>query len=495
LKDNNNKALQITENKKTTMRKTHTRNGIRNGIQYLCALLCLTATISYGGNEERPSFYDPAEDPIPYAPHLNEFGSDYDIPKASWKIKADQRINTFRKADLKIRVVDKNGKPLKDMPVHVQLKRHDFFWGAVISRDSLSSPNRERLQTYFLKYFNSAGFGMGLKPKQCTIEPCQKSWNSRYTHMAEKDMEWFKKHDIPVRGHALIWEGESFLAHELQKIFKDPNLSDAQKGKKIFDHKAQHLLHAAKKWDVFCWDVINEPRKNHDINDLLPKTDTFVEYFRLADAARKEHHLDYLMYYNENQIASFANKGSTFKKHRDIYKARIQEVLDAKIPLDGIGFQYRFKKYVSPETVYKRLCAFDEFELSYQATEFEIKPMKSEKPYSASVKKKMTAELLTLFFSHPNSTGLWHWSLMDNKKSESPHALFSYDGQPRAEAEQWIKMMEEDFNTDKTVSTAQNGIAEVRGFKGIYKVTIGQGTKAKTSIVELQEDTSLKLVY
>jgi GH35 family endo-1,4-beta-xylanase len=474
-----------------TMKKTDKRNGLR----HVCIALCLITVTCHGGTGEHLSFYDPAEDPIPYAPQLNEFGADYELPDATWKIEADQRINTFRKADLKITVVDDAGQPLKGIPVHIELKRHDFFWGGVISRELLSDPTRERLQAYFLKYFNSAGFGMGLKPKQCPVEPCQAGWRSRYTHLAEKDLKWFKTHDIPVRGHALVWEGEKFLPLDLKEIFNDTDLTGPQKGNQIFDRMVQHLLHAAKKWDVMCWDVINEPRMNHDINDLLPETDTFVEYFRLADAVRTEQNLDYLMYYNENQIASFVGTRGSFEKNRDIYKARIQEVLDADIPMDGIGFQYRFKDHVSPETVYERLCAFDEFNLAYQATEFELKSMASKKPFSAAEKKKMTAELLTLFFSHPKSTGLWHWSFVDNQKGESPHALFSYTGKPRAEAEQWIKMMEEDFNTDETVSTTHNGSVNLRGFKGIYKVTVGEGKNAKTSVITLKDDTDLKLVY
>ena len=78
----------------------------------------------------------------------------------------------------------------------------------------------------------------------------------------------------------------------------------------------------------------------------------------------------------------------------------------------------------------------------------------------------MTAELLTVFFSHPRATGLWHWSFMDDRKGGHPQALFSFDGRPRPEAEQWIKMMEEDFNTDETLRTGENGVAVVQWVQG-----------------------------
>lgn len=464
----------------------------QTGIKPIAAVLCFATTAVFGSS---PSFYGPTGDPIPYTPGETSFGPNYEIPAAPWKTEADQRIETLRKAELNIRVVDQQGNPLNSIPVRVELMRHDFYWGAVVNSGFLNEKHNENLKSYFLKYFNSAGIANGLKPKQCPIPPCQESFSTFIYRAAENQMDWFKKHGIPVRGHALTWEGERWLAKKLRNIFNQPSLSDHEKGQKMFYLQSQHLDHAVKKWDVFCWDVVNEPRDNRLINDLLPGKNTFVEWFRQAGLARKKYNRNLKLYYNENQIISFVKKTGSFEANRDVYKTRIKELLDAGVPIDGIGMQYRFRRYIAPEEVYRRLCEFEEFNLPYQATEFEVKPMLKNEPFSVAEKKKMTAELLTVFFSHPNATGLWHWSFMDDRKGGYPDALFSYNGQPRPEAEQWIKMMEEDFNTNVTLRTAKNGAANVRGFKGVYKVTIGQGPKAKTSIITLKDKTNLKLVY
>ncbi len=445
--------------------------------------------------EDVPMFFDPAEDPIPYNPSSNLHGSAYELPDAPWKREADKRIDQYRKADLMLGVVDKNGKRLSGVPVHVELVKHDFYWGAIFYSDFLSSPNCEKVTPYFLKYFNSAGASMGFKPSPCPIPSCQQSGQSGHFYKGEKLQQWLQQHDMPVRGHTLAWEGPRFLAKDLQTIYNDPDLSDAEKGKHIFKRKVAHVKHAAEKWDVFCWDVVNEPRVNHCIDELLPETNTLVEYFRQADQVRKNTERDFLMYYNENQVASFVRKDSSFEEYAVLYKTRIQEVLDAGIQLDGIGMQYRFRREVAPEEVYRRLCHYEEFNLPYQATEFEIKPMTPEEPFSIEDKKRLTAEYLTLFFSHPNATGLWHWSFMDDKNGRLPDALFSHEGEARPEMEQWIKMMEEDFNTDETLTTSKKGIAHVRGFKGLYKITVGMGSKTVTSIIELKEDHTVKIVY
>jgi GH35 family endo-1,4-beta-xylanase len=467
----------------------------RSEIKLLAAALCSAATITLGIAGESPSFYDPAADPIPYTPANNAFGPNYEIPDDPWKTEADQRIDTHRKADLKIVVVNSEGKPLNNIPVHIELKRHDFSWGAILSSDFLNLDHGKILTSYFLKYFNSTGSGMGFKPKPCPIAPCGKTKASTNFYALEKQMKWFKKHNIPVRGHTLAWEGKRFLSKEMSDMLNNPDWSDEEKGQRMFAHNAAHLDHAVKQWDVFCWDVVNEPRMNHVIDDLLPETNTMVEWFRLADQARTKYGRNFLMYYNENQIASFVRLESTFEEYSEIYKGRIQEVLDAGIPLDGIGMQYRFRRHVSPEEAYRRLCYYEEFNLPYQATEFEVKPMTEKDSFSNEQKKQMTAELLTVFFSHPNSTGLWHWSFMDDRKGDKPDALFSFDGQPRPEAEQWIKMMEEDFNTDEIIRSSNKEAVNIRGFKGTYKITYGHGEKAKTTVVTLQEDQNLKLTY
>jgi len=463
-------------------------------VKFFVIALCFATAVVRSANEKIPWFYDPVNDPIPYTPGKNRFGAAYEIPPSPWKKAADRRIDTYRKADLTIRVVDKQGTPLKDVPIHVKLKRHEFYWGAVINSDFLNGDHSNLLKFYFLKYFNSSGFNMGLKPKSCAIKPCRKSYKSLHFYKAEKQILWMREHDIPVRGHTLAWEGKRFLAKHLLEIYENPALSDGEKGRRMFALNARHIDHAVKKWDVFCWDVVNEPRMNHLINDLFPGTNTFVEWFRLADQARKKYKRNFLMFYNENQLASFVKKKSSFEEYSRNYKARIQEILDAGVPLDGIGMQYRFRRYVAPEKVYRRLCAFEEFKLPFQATEFELKPMETES-FSAEDRKKMTAELLTVFFSHPNAMGLWHWSFMDDKDGSSPQALFSYDGQPRPEGEQWIKMMEEDFNTDETVCTDVNGTVTVRGFKGIYKITLGLGPQAKNAFIILKDKTRVKIVY
>ncbi len=438
--------------------------------------------------------WDPEVDPIPYNPETNIHGDNYEIPQVPWKIEADERINTYRKAGLSLTIVDTDGDALEGIPVRVELLKHSFHWGGVMGREFLTSPATAKLQDYFLKYFNSSGSENGLKPKQRPLEayPTQ---NTAAYYTAVEQFEWFRAHDIPTRGHALSWEGENFIARDLQDVYQDSALSDFQKGEKMLELQFEHLVHSMNAWDVFCWDVVNEPRVNHLINDLLPDVNTFVETFRKAAETREGLCNPPMLFYNENQVASFVHYWNNYDDYKDVYKGRIQEIIDADVPIDGIGFQYRFRRYVDPETVYQRLRDYEEFNLPFQATEFEVKPMNDAESFSVYERKKMTAELLTIFFSHPNSTGLWHWTFVDRASGSHPWALFSYTGELRPEAEQWIKMMEEDFNTDEVLTTSADGKIHLRAFKGIYKVTVGEGAQAQTYRSHVQDETHQRLIY
>ena len=122
-----------------------------------------------------------------------------------WRQQANERIDRLRKADIEVRVVDADGKPVSGVPVQIKQQRHLFHFGGVVSGRSMHAPTGpiapEQYKEMFLRLgFNAAGFGMYLKYKRRSIaEP----------HLPEL-FDWFQENNIPVRGHCLIWPGGQF---------------------------------------------------------------------------------------------------------------------------------------------------------------------------------------------------------------------------------------------------------------------------------------------
>ncbi len=404
--------------------------------------------------------------------------------KSNWREEANLRIDKYRKSNLSIQVLDANNKTIEGAEVRVKLIRHQFYFGAAVKSYFLTSPFTKIYRENFLKYFNSGGFDLCLKPKQ-RGKPTEES--------AENAMPWFQQHDIAMRGHTLVWEGEKFLRPEQRKILHNKRLSNQEKGEKLLTISKIHFPHAIEKWDVFAWDVVNEPFRNHVINDLL-EINTFSYWFKLADSLRVVYNRPELkLFLNENKIIS--NPFIMDPNKPEVFMEIVDKMLADGAPIDGIGFQSRIKNgYLPPDTLYARLCEFDKYNLIYHATEFEVRDTKAY-TYTDEQKRQMVDELLTVYFSHPNVEGIWHWTFANNKKGQHPWALFNYDGTPSVFGKQWIKMMENDFNTDVTLTTNTDGKCKLRGFKGRFEVSILLNGRKQTEVYDLYEDQEFAIRF
>ncbi|MEM0926352.1 MAG: sulfatase-like hydrolase/transferase, partial [Planctomycetota bacterium] len=143
-----------------------------------------------------------------------------------WRKQAEQRIDRLRKADLEIRVVDDAGKPIAGIPVRVQLQRHAFRFGGIVGGPSMHEPSPQQrsrpispdqYKTLFLELgVNASGFHSYLKYKR---------FEQASPHLPDL-FDWFQQHEIPVRGHCLIWPGgdhKNFMPAKLSEMVYVPN--------------------------------------------------------------------------------------------------------------------------------------------------------------------------------------------------------------------------------------------------------------------------------
>jgi len=396
----------------------------------------------------------------------------------TWYEEAWTRIDTHRKSDLSINVLSENGVPINGATVKVKLKRHAFNFGSVMRSELIqTSPYSAIYKENYLKYFNAGGYSLGLKPKQR---------GGKHEVYADNVTPWFIENNIDMRGHAFIWEGESFLRPEGAEVYNNTSLSDKEKGETLLAMLDDHLHHTMPKWDVKWWDVINEPVKNNIVNKLLPDYNTFTHWFKLADDLRTEYNKDFKLVLNENQVIS-GNSSSVADK-LDEFKGIVAEMLSEDAPIEMLGFQFRIKNgMISAEILYNRLLEFDEFNLPMQATEFEVRDSNNY-TYSTTEVKKQTEDAMLAFFSHPKAAGFWHWTFVDDADGGYPWALFNYDGTPKATGEKWIELMEGDFDTNVSLLSNVSGNCSTRGFKGEYEIEITYNDTKFTKTLSLEDD-------
>ena len=398
----------------------------------------------------------------------------------NWRNEAFERIDSIRKSELYINLLSVSGHPLNGASVKIKLKRHAFNWGAVTRANHfINSPHIETYKNLYLNYFNSAGFSLGLKPKHRGLIA---------ENEVESAMPWFNANNFHMRGHAMIWEGESFFPTEEVSVYNSTVLANQQKGDSLVNMLDDHIYHVIPKWNVECWDVVNEPVVNQDVNDLLPNKNTLVHWFKLADSLRQFYGKTNLkLALNENQIIS-NNSPWVVGKIGDFMDI-IDSMLMEGAPIEILGFQSRIKYGMLPaDSMYNRLVSFEKYGLPYEATEFEIRNTNNYTYTDAEV-KQLTEETMIIYFSHPFVNGFWHWTFIDEADDSRPYALFNYDGTPQPTGEKWIELMEGVFDTDTTLLTNFSGNCSTRGFKGEYDIEITYGDSTYITSLSLNNDT------
>ena len=385
-----------------------------------------------------------------------------------WRQEAEERIRQHRMAEVQITVVDDRGEPVPKAEVRVRLTRHAFRFGGIVSAKKMSGAadstvSAEEYRNIFLQFgFNAAGFGNALKYKL------------RRSHeaLAPELLGWFEEHDIPVRGHCLIWPGRDHMSREMTRLVEECKDDPTRRNKEKLRQMCKEQIETwAPRWNVFEWDVINEPRGNFQVADLLGE-EVYAEWFKLA--RKYAVNPDAGLYLNENRVISDPAPGIRTKR------------IELYAPLTALGLQSRFHSMLDAEVIYGRLCLVDKLGLPIAATEFEIN-----KTIEGELNKAvMTERVMTVYFSHPSVNGIYAWTLLPNtgEKQEGRNIL-NEKGRPNLRGKVWLYLMKNRWMTDETLTTDSNGKTSLHGFLGDYEITIEHNGRIQT--VPLTLDKSL----
>jgi len=384
-------------------------------------------------------------------------------PGAAWRKAADERIDKLRKADLIVKVVDAQGQPVEGATVDIELQRHAFGFGTAVSADAVlgKSANNERYRKELLRLFN------------CVVIENDLKWPNLVANGYDKPsklIDWLEQHDMPVRGHTLVWPGKDVLpAVALARLDKPEEF--------------RALIHAHIKYTtqffrgrLIDWDVINEPFTNRLVEENLGK-EAYVEFFKLAHEADPNCKL----YINDFSILETSNQLST--PQLEHYFETIKYLQEQGAPLHGIGIQGHFASNLSsPDVLLAILDRFGSFGLPIKITELDIN----------STDRQMQADYLrdfmTVCFSHKSVEGILQWGFWSKAHWMPDAALFDESWNLRPVGESYETLVKKTWHTKASKVTDAQGKAAIRGFKGVYEVTVKSGTKQVVSGTILASD-------
>lgn len=383
---------------------------------------------------------------------------------ADWRSRANSGIEKYRKRDLQVTVVDRQGKPIKGAEVRIEQTKKAFPFGSAISGRFLTSA---RWQEEFKKHFNWAV--LENESKWTSNEPRQGTINYR---QADNLIRWCQDNGIKMRGHCLFWEhtGDAQawplwmnnLNGEPFKAALEKRISDA-------------MTHFKGKFE--CWDVDNEmlhgtffvDRAGRDVHawmykrarELDPGVKLFVNEFNVLSVDKN---------FQETQT--------------DAYVAQVRDLISQGAPVDAVGIQGHIWKedvLAHPEVIGERLDKVASLKLPIWITEFDV----------ADSDDRMRADKLELVYrtayGHPAVHGIMMWIFWAGNSWRGPSAaLFNQDWTINEEGKRFESLMNE-WATQESGRADGRGALTRRAFYGDYRITAAMDGKQVTKDFTLEE--------
>ncbi len=380
---------------------------------------------------------------------------DGDAPDASWRKLANERIEKFRKGDLIIKVIGKNGSNIPNASVKVRMIRNEFNWGTATNSSLLLGDNQsDRIYRDTLKrYFNQVVIENELKWKY---------WSKSGGNFDKtlKSVEWLNKNNIAARGHVMVWPSWKH----------SPKGLDSLKNENVALRKAiiSEIQTVAKPFigKLSEWDVINEPTMHHEIIDILGKNE-MVKWFKEARKALPETKLflnDFTMFHQQENNRESLNG--------DYFYNTAKYLIDNGAPLDVIGEQAHIGG--TPPGIpfiLSRLDKFATLKRPIQISEFDIYSNDDE------FKARYMRDFMTALFSHPSAVGFVQWGFWEGSHWLPIGALWNKDWTIRENGKVYTELVSKTWCTHFEGKTSTNGVCKLRGFTGDYEIIVSNNGK------------------
>lgn len=377
-------------------------------------------------------------------------------PEAAWRTAAAQRIEEFRKGDFSLTVVGPDGLRMEGATVRAVLKRHDFEFGSAVVPWRFTREDSDNLvyQQKVAELFSAVGTENGLK-----WPPWDNEWGGNINRESTlAGLVELAQLGIPIRGHVLVWPGESNLPNSVTNLIGTAD--EDQIPQMVLDH-IEEIVVATRPY-LSEWDVLNEPWNNNTLMTMFGE-DIQIDWFQEA----RRHHPDAGLYMNEFGI--IVGGGRNEEKQDDTYE-RLEYLIAHDAPITGFGFQGHFSETLTPPArAYEILDRFAQLGLDLRVTEFDVDST------DRDLQADYTRDFLTICFSHPAVVGFQFWGFWEGAHWRPESALYDLEWNIRPMGEAYRDLVLEEWTTDAEVITDGQGEAHFRGFYGTYDVEIEVG--------------------
>jgi len=407
---------------------------------------------------------------------------------AAWRPLAEERIESLRKSDLNITVVDLAGNPIQNATVAIEMQSHEFGFGSALV--ACRFPGNDCFnQTYIDKVLDLDGAGHGFNVAVTENALKWDGWEEEWIGSPEETVQaiqYITDNDIELRGHTLVWPGFSNLPADIEV-----NKNSIEYVRARLENRVSTMIdHPVLSELITEWDVLNEITQNRDLENVFKKDPNFQtgrEIYGEIFTNIKNLNPDQQIYVNDYVVLSGGGSSPSVVNR---YKDYLDELVAANTPFDGIGFQCHIG--TAPTSILKIEETLDDFYERYNVpmkiTEYDIEPS-----VDPETQAKYMGDFLTMIFSHPGVEAFLMWGFWDGNHWKSNAPMFNFDWSLKPSGQMFIDKVFKDWWTEESQNSDASGIATFRPFKGRHKLTITKGNSTVEQFIDLSDNENIQI--
>ena len=399
-------------------------------------------------------------------------------------------IEKYRKGDMKISLINKDGNYINGR-VNINQVKHEFKFGAnLFMLDELETDSKNQLyKDYFKSIFNMATLpfywssieGERGKPRYAKDSP-------KYYRRPPIDLciEYCEESGVEPREHALAYE------HLFPDWLKDADIDTI---KSEYERRCKEISerYASK---IPTIEVTNEMLWPHDCGKTRFYNER--EYVEWCFKTTEKYFPNNQLVINEYSEPCWGDNC----RATDRYFAYIEANLLKGARIDAIGMQYHMffnrneelekSSYMyNPISLYDHMNLYSDLINALQVTEITI-PAYSNDELDEEIQARLIEYLYTLWFSHPAMEQIIYWNLIDGYayvESPTPEkirhsqgnmtigenvyygGLLRFDMSPKPAYIMLDNLINKKWHTSISADI-ENGQVEFRGFYGTYELEI-----------------------
>ncbi len=407
----------------------------------------------------------------------------FENPNSNWLHEAEENIKKYRMGEVKIKLTDRQGKPVKNAKIRVIQKNHEFDFGAnIFMLDELENEEKNIIyKEKFKNLFNTATlpfYWEDTEPEKGKTRYKIGSPKIYRRPPVELCLKYCEENGIKPREHGLAFE--SCFPLWLKGLSVDEVKAELEHHFKEIGELYSSKIHSIEVTNEMLHGV------GRGITPFYDESD-YVEW--CFKTARK--------YFPKNEL--IINDG--LWTMIDEYCEYIEENLKKNAPIDTIGIQFHvmwpIEKYFDnaiklydPEYLKSKLDMFERLDKSLEMSEITV-PAFSNEPEDEEIQARLIEYLYTLWFAQPRMKRIVYWNLIDGYAAFAPKGdmtvgenqyyggLLRFDLTEKPAYKTLKKLIYETWHTEETLVTDENGEVSFRGFYGDYDISVNDEKKNK----------------